>query len=548
MSPSPLKAKATSPGRTYPAIAGITAMLLGAGLLVPLLGSPQVDRLATRGPGDNGQISGAAPTPGTPGAVIDPTSAVPAATPVGEPSGIGTTTETGTPGAGPAAPAAPQPETPGAGPAAPVAPQPEAPQAAAPPQSGAGQGGSPAAQAGKPLTATDQGVTASSIKVGVVLLDLSAALAIGLGLDNYDTATQKRAFETYFKGINNGGGINGRRIAPVYAEFDPLSTSGAKSAGAICIRMAKDEKVFALMGYTYAAGPCAAVQYRIPVAALNAELESTYRLSKNYFSSSQPSYERTARNWAAFLLDSGLSKGKKVGLLNVKDSGNSELSADAAAATLTQLGQPLAYRAQLTNDQAAASSQLPVEVQKMKAAGVQQVMLNTEFLTAINFMQQAEQQNYFPQYLTSEHGALASNGLIRKGPQRSKENVIGVTAQTVLSPVGRVEPPHEKVCRENYNKDNPSAHQFAYGDEGPYNVACMAVEVFRRGAVPAGPELTRAGYVAALQKAGRGELPVTLAGSFAPGKTDFADSVWPVRYKVACECYELAGPLTRARY
>ena len=280
-----------------------------------------------------------------------------------------------------------------------------------------------------------------------MLLDLSTVKAIGLGLDNYDTGTQQKMFDTYFKRVNDAGGINGRKIQPVYATYDPLSTSGANSGPAICVRMAKDEKVFALIGFTYTAGTCAAIQYSIPVVTANGELEQVARQSHNYEIHTQPTYERIARNWTAYLLQTGLAKGKKVGLVDSADGGNFQLAGDAVQATFQKLGQPITYHARISNDTGSANSQIPVEVQKMKAAGVEQVMLSTNFLVATTFMQQAEQQNYYPQYLTSDIGALASTGLIRTGPAKSLSNLIGVTSGFAISPEGRTEQADSKDCQ-----------------------------------------------------------------------------------------------------
>ena len=547
MPSSPRRVKVTSPGRAYAAMAGATASMLCLGLLVPLVfGSPEVDQLTTRVPVDNSQIIGIAPADATVDATPDPTTVAPGATPFAGTTGTDPEPGTAVAGDGAVDPAAPAAAQAPAGPAAPAGET--ATPAGGAPQAGGSQSTPPAPPAGKPLTATDQGVTASGIKVGAILLDLSKVTALGLGLDNYDTDTQRRMFDTYFTRINDAGGINGRRITPVYATYDPLSTSGANSGPAICIRMAKDEKVFSVIGFTYTAGSCVAVQYKIPAVSHIGELQAVYQQSGNYMITSQPTQERLGRNWAAFLLDSGLSKGKKVGLLNVKDGGQSELVGNAVASTLSQLGQPVTYRAQLTSDEASASSQLPVEVQRMKAAGVEQVMLPVSFAYAISFMNQAEQQNYFPQYLTSDVFALASNGLIRTGPARSLANVIGVSTQSTVSPEGRTESAVEKDCREYYNRANPSSKQFAFGEEGPYNVICMDVEVLRRGTVPVGANLTRQAFVGAVQKLGPGSLPLSLGGSFAAGKTDFSDFQRPYRYFTACKCYKVAGPVAKARF
>ena len=510
-------------GSGYALIAATIGALLLTGLTVPLVRTTPDSLAEVRdGAESSPEALGAAPSPEAGVAVTAAATATLAPSPVTD----------GSPAAAGDEPAVPVPST------GPVPAEPEsAPTTPAP---------GPTLRA--PLTASDQGVTPTTIKVGAVLLDLRAATAVGLGLENYELETQRRIFDTHVDRLNASGVLGGRKVVLVFATYDPISSSGENSGPAICRRLAKDEKVFAVIGLTYTAGACAAVQYRIPVITSFADLESVYAASDNYMITSLPSYERIGRNWSAYLLDSGLSKGKKVGLLNVKDGALEELSADAAQATLSQLGQPLTYRAQLTNDQASAQSQIPVEVQRMKSLGVQQVMLPTNFLTAITFMQQAEQQGWYPTYLTSNIGALASNGLIRKGPARSLDNVIGVSSSTGISPEGRTEPPDDKDCRETYNRINPQSKQFAYGEDGPYGLICMVVRLFGAIAGPTGPDLTRRGFVATVQTLGPGTLATSLPGTFGPNKTNFAQNVMPARYSSACQCYRVAGPVAKTRY
>lgn len=528
-SPERNRPGATSPSPVARTFTAVTASLLSLGLVVPLaLATSKTDRLTASGAVNNGSLPTAGPA--VKGAGQGPIAGAPAG---GAPAVL--PGQGGAPGAGLIANGGSAAVGANAG-----VPAAAGPVAAAP--------GGRAAAAGDPLTASDQGVTPTTIKIGAVLLDLSALTPLGLGLKNFDLDTQRRTFDTYFKRVNDAGGVNGRTIQPVYATYDPLSSSGANSGPAICVRMAKDEQVFALTGFTYTAGSCAAVQYRIPVATLQAELESVFRESNNYMITQQPSLQRIARNWSAFLLASGLSKGKKVGLVNTKDGGVEELPGDVVEATLAQRGQPITLRSQFTADQGSAASQIPVEVQKMKSAGVEQVMLCTNFLLAITFMQQAEQQNYFPTYLTSDIGALATDGLIRRGPSRSLSNVIGFTGQTFLSTQGRTEPAIEKDCREYYNKANPGKKQFAFGEEGPYNIICADVELLRRISAGSGRTLTRQGLVAAAQRLGPGSLPISLGGSYSQGKTDFTDYFMPDRYDVSCQCYKVAGPVTKGQY
>jgi hypothetical protein len=54
------------------------------------------------------------------------------------------------------------------------------------------------------------------------------------------------AYGALIKGINNSGGINGRKIKPVYVAVNPI---GSDSATATCAQLTEDDQVFAVIGF-----------------------------------------------------------------------------------------------------------------------------------------------------------------------------------------------------------------------------------------------------------------------------------------------------------
>ncbi|WP_315118375.1 ABC transporter substrate-binding protein [uncultured Clostridium sp.] len=84
---------------------------------------------------------------------------------------------------------------------------------------------------------TAQGVTEKSIKVGNSASTSGALAPVGVPF--------KAGIEAYFKMVNEGGGINGRKIEYVHQddEFNPEKGKAALE------RLVNDEKVFALVGH-----------------------------------------------------------------------------------------------------------------------------------------------------------------------------------------------------------------------------------------------------------------------------------------------------------
>lgn len=395
-------------------------------------------------------------------------------------------------------------------------------------------GGTSRAQNIPPST---QGVTDTTIKVGFVMLDLSGAESVGLGLDNFEIDLQKAKLKSLVDGINAAGGINSRKIVPVYARLDPLQISGPHSYRGMCLNLARDERVFAVVGYANATGVCASTQYHLPVVNANGFLEQAYTKSNGLFVSLGPKLQRFGQTWADALVRSKIIDGRKLGLLMTADNGESQLPAEATAAQLKALGHELTVtgKSDATNLNA-----LPTLVQKMKNKGVNTVLLASDFVAAVRFVFFADSQHYKPQYLTSEIGSLAADGLVR-GVGPGFNGAIGMTSGEYEAP-GKPENPATKQCRESYNA-LPGVKPVAAGTESALPQICALVEIFKKAATGAGKELNARTFVEAVEKIGSiPDLPSVIAGSFGPGKTDYSDGIRPIRWSSKTKSYSAAGP------
>ncbi|WP_432841398.1 ABC transporter substrate-binding protein [Dactylosporangium sp. CA-092794] len=387
------------------------------------------------------------------------------------------------------------------------------------------------------VTDVAQGVTDTTIKVGVVLLDLSSVDSLGLGLPNYDIQLQQAAFDSLFNAVNASGGINGRMIKPIYASRDTLATTGPHSDKEICIRLAKDEQVFAVIGLTYDAGTCAVLQYHVPVVTRYPALEKVYQDSHGLLATLDPPLEQIERNWATVLVKSGLVKGHKVGMLSVADGSTYQLSGEAAADTLKQRGYPLTVMGEL--NPANGVPEIQALIQKMKSAGVDSVMLASDFANALRFVALAEAQHYTPQYLTSDLGSLASDGLLANAGQ-SLDGAIAFT-DNAWPAKGALATPENQTCVDNYNKTTTTT-DIPPGAQSAVPLVCAITQIFVRAATDAGTRLNPRSFVQALEGIGAIEgLPAVLPGTFAPGKTGYSDQLQPLRWSSATKSYSPDG-------
>ena len=85
------------------------------------------------------------------------------------------------------------------------------------------------------------GVTADAIKLGIAYVDLKTVTAVKIDQGDFEAA-----YRAVIDDLNRKGGINGRRIDPVFAPINPLGTS---SADAACLKVTEDEPVFAYIGF-----------------------------------------------------------------------------------------------------------------------------------------------------------------------------------------------------------------------------------------------------------------------------------------------------------
>ena len=91
----------------------------------------------------------------------------------------------------------------------------------------------------EPIVLTDsfRGVTSEAIKIGIVIIDLSA-----IGRSNGDVEAK---WQAVIDEVNANGGVLGRRLEPVMVGYSPL---GDVESEAACVQLTQDEEVFAAMG------------------------------------------------------------------------------------------------------------------------------------------------------------------------------------------------------------------------------------------------------------------------------------------------------------
>lgn len=407
---------------------------------------------------------------------------------------------------------------------------------------GAGAGASQRQAASPAAAVREVGVTDAAIKVGFILVDLGGAGRLGFAIDTGDQRGQYTAFVEEA----NVTPVNGRRIEPHFATYDPLNPDSMYAA---CLELAVDRKVFAVVATAFYGPPvlCLTRDHGVPLLdGLDGFSDEYYAASRGLLLSHASATRRVLLNLAATLDELDVIGERRVGIVgHVED----KASVHAAADYSRSLGYHVAHITVLPTDPTAAASAVPVEVQQMRSKGVQGVVLAVNLAYATMWVQQADSQQYRPQYYTSDYASAATDVGAQQMPN-SYDGAIGVTSyRTGEHRVSAPEPPLDTRCRATYERR--SGRQVARGasDYSSMLHSCGLVTTLAAGLNAGGATLTRAAFVDGLRRRPPFEIPfVGGTASFGPTKSDAVDHARPMQWSAECRCWMPTGPFRPTRF
>jgi ABC-type branched-subunit amino acid transport system substrate-binding protein len=103
------------------------------------------------------------------------------------------------------------------------------------------------------------GVSKDDIKLGVTYVDLEAIRDV----TDISHGDYEGSYHAVIDQLNKKGGVNGRKVVPVFAKVNPIGTAPAQEA---CLKLTEDEKVFAAVGFFYFDAPaCYVTQHETPI-------------------------------------------------------------------------------------------------------------------------------------------------------------------------------------------------------------------------------------------------------------------------------------------
>jgi ABC-type branched-subunit amino acid transport system substrate-binding protein len=262
--------------------------------------------------------------------------------------------------------------------------------------------------------------------------------------------------------------------------------------------------------------------------------------------------ERMMLNLAAEFDGNGLLDGRTIGIVS-SDLPNFVKPVEGVfVPELRRRGHKVADVARLST-WPGSQGQIPLAVQRMRAAGVDAVINVEAFPNFTQFVQTAEGQGWRPRYFTAEYVGMTSDFEVQAMPE-SFDGAVAMTSKSSADWRDNVpEPAHDVACRETYERATGESIPRNNGDasNSEYSVTlqlCGITKVFTAAAQAAGPNLTRGSYVEAMQRLGPMEAAFYFGGAFGAGKTDLSDHVRLSRYVHSCRCWRNLDQIRPAQF
>jgi hypothetical protein len=375
--------------------------------------------------------------------------------------------------------------------------------------------------------ASSQGVSTTTIRVGIPYVDLSSLASQGLKLNQ---GSFPDAYNALIANLNAHGGISGRKIV---AYIDPVNPVGTAPAQTACTQLTQDDKVFVAVSPQE---PDCYLQANTPVinGSLTASLPSG--TTPNFtFSTPESAYDPLQFEVFA---KKGIFKGKKVGIMGA--------TADAAIVKADQVALKklhvdvvqTAINSAPTSDQNAIDQQDSAIIQRFKSAGVDEVVAAGSASAGWPQGLQANQSSYNPPWVAASSASLS--GYIGGTTKPTSMYLTNMTSSSpTLADYQIWSDPEIQKCAGIVHKAFPSDHiatptaSSGGSDHSYVSVisACENVALFTDIAKAAGKNLT----VATFTKAGYGLKNVVLPGSggpvsFGPGRPYALGPVFMVAY------------------
>ncbi|MGI5184915.1 hypothetical protein ACQEVZ_52555 [Dactylosporangium sp. CA-152071] len=401
----------------------------------------------------------------------------------------------------------------------------------------------------QPVTGAGPGVTADSVKVVFVGVDLKATASVTgfKTADAGDPARQVKALETW---VNANGGVAGRKMVAVYRDYEAADDSPAAEER-LCNQVTQDDKAFAVVltgQFQSNARPCYASRRTLVLdATLVANDQTTFtKLAPYLWSASYPDYDEFVRAFLGSLEQQQYFAGKtKAGVVAADTPTNRSAYERLAVPELKRLNVTPAVAWIDTTDLGTLNAGLNQAAVDFRAKGVDRVFFLGGARMASFFLTVAAAQSFTARYALSSFdnpSFLVNNPATI--PKEGLEGAVGIGFNPSQDVPDSAYPfpgtDAERACLKVYEADG---QKFATRENArvafPY---CDAALLLQAGARDLGADLNAAAWSKAARALGTGFSPATgFAGLLGPGRFSAANGYRPLAYDGGCGCFAYQG-------
>jgi ABC-type branched-subunit amino acid transport system substrate-binding protein len=389
---------------------------------------------------------------------------------------------------------------------------------------------------------TQQGVTKDTIKVGIPLVDFSSIA----DFVDYTFGDTEAISKVFVDDINKNGGINGRKIVPVYKKYPPIP--GMKPDPlSLCTSFTEDDKVFAVVGvfidFTGQAQECVSKDHKL--VHIGHELDQPFidAVPGGLMLTPDRTKENVASALISLMASTGRLKGKTVAVVGDKD--NESRVNDVIVPGLKKAKAKTGSTAILNitgTDTTAAQAQIDSFIEKWKSEGVDTVFLAGNNVSAKQFAESIKKGMPKVQLVTDTDTALDQ----AKGEQDSgvePNPYEGLISGTGITPSQRWAKKNATLqhCVDVYEKATGTTvpgpdDRKTTSDGKSINTdqavtdACGDLTMFKEIAEKVGPNLTAKNWQKTVDSFGTIDLPPNQFASLCKGKYGAQDDFQLVAY------------------
>ena len=388
------------------------------------------------------------------------------------------------------------------------------------------------------LTASDRGVTPSTVKIGFLLANVAGLSAAGYALNiRTDTPQYAQALADY---ANKNGGVDGRKVVVATRKTDPTSQSDQAAA---CQAMVNDQKVFGVVDVgslsDTPAFDCLANQNQTPF--VHNTIWGTDWLARSHgMEVGYPAaIDRISQTWSRDLSAMGWLAGHPtVGILGDKCEATQPAIENVLKPAFERAGAGKVVVAMHDCDLQSVAAQPPGFVSQFQLAGVTHVLLAANYVASAVFMKTAQSIGYHPKYSVSDWWQLTADTSAKDFDPDQFDGAVAIASNgLMLQQSGKAPYPGWQRCSQVATDAGLPPVIFDARDAELWGM-CDNFFLMIDGLKAAGANPTRQGWAQAIQHLGEHDSVIYGRSFFKPGKVTGSDFVDTLQWQRGCACYK----------